>query len=535
MGILGIQDCEDAEKQVSHFIAPRGVFMNQLNLLKLRDTADQLILLAAVFQMKPHALRAKQIRQADKSLVATDTFFSTKLRHEARQWLEGLEGRKILSQKLTLLEKTQKEIESLETSLSTLKVTTQPWFALEESERQKIIQNAKRAQDFIQNHLEKAEAHILHRYHRFSALKELTPYADNANYLCEAVFHYENREKYESHIEKVEKKTQNAQERLKTVQRGFWLALIFCIFIVTIPIALPFAMSLWKRKKEIENQIANAQETLRREHKRLLAAEEGAVVAQDIRSQLGDLSLEQIRDTLAEVRELRTEFQGPERTTSSTAILLSFIDLYKMKLIELFGEIPQHPVKTFKWLADQVCKYQNTASTLQKLQIQKNRILEHQKQLTKGYCPTLLRQSLQKLDFLVETTLNLPFDLENKKHFAQLCLHMPPVLTQAREVLYFMSKNHPVEVSYWNLLRVKIQGFANTLSLCVLDAEMKYPHWDFFTVPLAASSETPVTEEPCTSQQEGSLAAWPQNHVVLSSPLLKPTPLLQRKACHEKR
>jgi len=447
-------------------------FMNQVSLLQLREVADQLILLAGTFQIKPHYLRAKQIRQADKSLIAVDAFFSQELASEAKQWSESIEGLSVLRKKLASVEEKQNEIEELDIRINTLNKTTLPWISLEDSERQKIIQNAKRAQDFINNHLEKTEAHIIHRYNRFSALKELSPYADNANYLCEAVFHYENREKYEANIEKVEKKNLGAKERLKTVNRGFWLAVIFCIFILTIPICFLFALSLWKRKKEIENQIANAEETLRRENKRLIAAEEGSVVAQDIRSLLGEISLEQIRDTLAEVRDLRAEFQGPERTTSSTAILLSFIDLHKIKLCELFGDIPENPIKTFKWLSDYVTKYQNTETTIKNLIARKNEVTQQQKQLTKGYSSEILINSIKKLELVVESTMRFPFDQENKSYFSDICKNIPPLLSQVKEVLFFVSRSHPIDVQYWNMLRIKIQGFSNIMSLCVLDAEI---------------------------------------------------------------
>ncbi len=446
--------------------------MNQVSLLQLREVADQLILLAGTFQIKPHYLRAKQIRQADKSLIAVDAFFSQELASEAKQWSESIEGLSVLRKKLASVEEKQNEIEELDIRINTLNKTTLPWISLEDSERQKIIQNAKRAQDFINNHLEKTEAHIIHRYNRFSALKELSPYADNANYLCEAVFHYENREKYEANIEKVEKKNLGAKERLKTVNRGFWLAVIFCIFIVTIPICFLFALSLWKRKKEIENQIANADETLRRENKRLIAAEEGSVVAQDIRSLLGEISLEQIRDTLAEVRDLRAEFQGPERTTSSTAILLSFIDLHKIKLCELFGDIPENPIKTFKWLSEYVTKYQNTETTIKSLIARKNEVTQQQKQLTKGYSSEILINSIKKLELVVESTMRFPFDQENKSYFSDICKNILPLLSQVKEVLFFVSRSHPIDVQYWNMLRIKIQGFSNIMSLCVLDAEI---------------------------------------------------------------
>ncbi|APJ04743.1 DUF2207 domain-containing protein [Silvanigrella aquatica] len=455
--------------------------MNQVSLLQLRETADQLILLAGTFQIKPHYLRAKQIRQADKSLIAVDAFFSKELATEAKQWVESVEGLRVLRKKLSSVEEKQNEIEELDVRINALKLTIQPWTSLEDNERQKIIQNAKRAQDFVHNHLEKTEAHIIHRYNRFSALKELSPYADNANYLCEAVFHYENREKYEANIEKIEKKNIGAKERLKTVNRGFWLAIIFCIFILTIPICFLFALSLWKRKKEIENQIANSDETLRRENKRLIAAEEGAVVAQDIRSHLGEISLEQIRDTLAEVRDLRAEFQGPERTTSSTAILLSFIDLHKIKLAELFGDIPENPVKTFKWLSDYVNKYQNTEATIHKLMDRKAEVIQQQKQLTKGYSPEILLTSIRKLELVLQNTMQFPFDQENKSYFSDICINIPAILAQVREVLFFVSRSHPIDTQYWNMLRLKIQGFSNIMSLCVLDAEISNLNYDSLT------------------------------------------------------
>jgi len=446
--------------------------MNQVSLLQLREVADQLILLAGTFQIKPHYLRAKQIRQADKSIISVDAFFSQELASEAKQWSESLEGLTILRKKLTAVEEKQNEIEELDIRIHTMNKTTLPWLSLEDTERQKIIQNAKRAKDFISNHLEKTEAHIIHRYNRFSALKELSPYADNANYLCEAVFHYENREKYEGNIDKVEKKKLSAKERLKTVNRGFWLAIIFCIFILTIPICFLFAISLWKRKKEIENQIANSEETLRRENKRLVAAEEGSVVAQDIRSLLGEISLEQIRDTLAEVRDLRAEFQGPERTTSSTAILLSFIDIHKIKLSELFGDIPENPIKTFKWLFDNVTKIQNTELAIKNLVARKSEVTQQQKQLTKGYSTEILMNSIKKLELVVGSTMRFPFDEENKFYFSDICKNIPALLSQIKEVLFFVSRSHPIDVQYWNMLRIKIQGFSNIMSLCVLDAEI---------------------------------------------------------------
>lgn len=446
--------------------------MNQFTLSHLRDLADSLSLLANTFQTKPFYLRAKQIRQADKALISASAFFSPKLSQEAKQWKSAHEGLGVLQNKLHLFEEKQIEIDELDQKMSSFKLTTKAWFDLDENERLKFIQNSKRASHFISHQNDKLEAHILHRYKRYTALKDLAPYSENANYLCEAIYHYENREKYENSIFKLEEKVAKANERLKTVQRGFWIAVIFCVFVMTIPICFPFAINLWRRKREIESQMTNNEETLRRENKRLIAADEGAVVAQEMRDILGNVSLESIREILIEVKDLRAEFLGPDRTASSTALLLNFIDTQKEKLNEVFGPVPEDPVDAFCWLLENVNTFQNTEAHIFELEDKKNKILAQQRQLIKGYSKEMILTSIDKLQVAVESSLNVPFENENKVFFADLCAEMPETLNQIREILFYVSRNHPVDLNYWNVLSMKIQSSANTFSLCILDCEM---------------------------------------------------------------
>ena len=446
--------------------------MNQFTLPQLRDIADCLSLLAGTFQTKPFYLRAKQIRQADKALISGDALFSQKLCQDARQWKSAREGLSILQKKLVILQEKQNEIDELVQKMDAFKITTKAWFELEESERLKFIQNTKRANNFISNQNDKLEAHILHRYKRYTVLKDLIPYSENASYLCETIFHYENREKYEGNIQKLEEKVGKASVRLKTVQRGFWIAILFCIFVMTIPICFPFAISLWRRKREIETQIANHEETLRRENKRLVAADEGSVIAQEIREIMGNVSLELIREILIEVKELRSEFLGPDRTASPTALLLNFMDTNKAKLKDVFGEVPEEPLDFFYWLYENVNKYQNTESHILELEEKKNKLIDSQKQLIKGYSKEMLVSSIEKLQDVVDNSLHFPFANENNSFFVDLCIDMPQILSQIREVLFYVSRNHPVDLNYWSVLKLKIQSFSNTLSLCVLDSEI---------------------------------------------------------------
>lgn len=446
--------------------------MNQLTVSQLRDLADQLSLLANAFQVKPFHLRAKQIRQADKALISADAVFTPALQLEAKQWKEAMVGLRVLGQKLEALDAKHRELRDIEEQIAQLKSSTRAWVILEDSERQSIIQNAQKAQAFITGQNDQTEAHILHRYNRFSALKDLVSYADNASYLCEAISHHENRSKYEAHIVKTEEKIALSQERLKTIRRGIGLALVLCVFLVTLPICIPILASLWKRKREVEMQMENSQEVLKRENKRLKSSLEGEIIATEIKKNLGDISLEQIRNTLTEVRELRSEFHGAERTASSTAALLSFLELNRAKLANLFGPVPENPLESFRWLAQKVSEFQEAEARIFRLEERHNAFSSLQKQIVKGYSREVLLTSMEKLHMIVEAKLDFPFERENKSFFAELCLNIPAILHQMREALYYVSRNHAVDINYWNYLKTQILSFSNTLSLCVLDSEI---------------------------------------------------------------
>ena len=95
-----------------------------------------------------------------------------------------------------------------------------------------------------------------------------------------------------------------------------------------------------------------------------------------------------------------------------------------------------------------------------------------QKQLIQGYSKEMLLSSIEKLQNVVENSIDFPFEHESRIFFVDLCIDLPQVLSQIREVLFYVSRNHPVDLSYWNILKMKIQSYSNTLSLCVLDAEI---------------------------------------------------------------
>ena len=100
----------------------------------------------------------------------------------------------------------------------------------------------------------------------------------------------------------------------------------------------------------------------------------------------------------------------------------------------------------------------------------------------------MLEDSIKKLENFVDNSLNFPFEYENKIFFVDICIDLPLVLNQIHEVLFYVSRNHPVDLSYWNILSMKIQSYSNTLSLCVLDAEIS----DHASVIQNIPTETPV-------------------------------------------
>lgn len=446
--------------------------MNRYTLTQLRNVSDELSFLAGTFQLKPLYLRAKQIRQADKTLASVESLFSSILALESKQWKEAADGLAVLRKKLLLLEENEKLIMDLEQKVLSLKDKISFWTALERPERSRLIQVSERMQRFIASQDEKSEAHLLHRYHRFSALKELLPYTDNANHLCEAIYHYENRRKYEANIALLQQNIAKLDERTKTVHKGFWVAVILCVFLVTIPICLPFAVSLWNRKAQIQEQIKSNKEVLQKESKRFLDSQEGALIAQKIKKTLGEISLDEVKATLSELKDLKIEFQGPQEDPHSMASLIGFVHAHRTRLEDLFGEIPEDPMKAFRWFSDHVTRHQEIENMIVQLQEKKEEALLKQKQMTKGYSQDMLKKSMQRLQSVVSTTMNVPFELENKMFFADLCTQLPELLGKMREILYFLSKGQSVDLNQWNILKLKIQGFANMMSLCILDAEI---------------------------------------------------------------
>lgn len=405
--------------------------------------------LSATYAQTPASLRAVHIRRAERSLVALEDYVRGPIPDEAQQWLRAKDAYKILQQRLADFELLKVDMDSQQAEIDDLTETLRLWNSLHEAERQKFMQNHRRAKQFVEQNLAVAESHILHKYARYKALNRLLPYADNAEHLCDAIFHFQNRFKYEENIQKIEQKRENALERLASVKRGFNLALFLCVLIVSLPLCVPVAFSLWNRRREIEHQLANMLESQRREERRLQIADEGVIASEEIKDILGEVPLETIRRTLEELRELRSEFQRVDKNPSVTASLVLFIDLYKPRLKELFGDVPDEMSKAFVWYKDEVDRVLNVEAERARLMDKLNEKRLALKKLLKGHNEQILRDSFERIQSIVESNFNVQLGEDYKADLAQHMIRLRSLLQSARVLLSQISHGQLIEPSVW--------------------------------------------------------------------------------------
>lgn len=445
--------------------------MTTLHANSLGDAAEHASVLAGIFQLRGNTLKAAHIRKADKALLGLESLFDARLSAACTTWRRGQEAQRVLQERLGVIEHHQVRMSDTEARLQVLERDIAKWMSLSEQDRSRIVLYARKAQHYFTAHILHTESHILHRYERYQALRGLVPYADNAQFLCEAIHHFENREKYEDNKLKLEKRLDGARDRLRGVRRGFGFATAFCLLLVTIPLCAPFAWSLYRRKREVENQIANLEETLRREDKRLQAADEGVVAAQEIREILGPLPLEQVRSILSEVSELRREFQSSSGS-SVTASLIAFIEQSADKLEMLFGKLPRSAVERIRWLATKVDEV--TDSEREKLRLVQdiNDAKDRLRKLLRGHSVAMVRSSLENVRNATREALPFKADDWVKREFADLGNRLPALLQDARQVLWHMSHGQSIDEGVWKGLGVRLAGESNLLNVCALELRL---------------------------------------------------------------
>lgn len=446
--------------------------MNVAELRVFQDAIEHLSVLSGTFQISCQNLKAQNIRKADKSLVALESAFHHQVAENARQWLRAEKAQRILKERLDEVRVVEHNLNLARSKTGELQSTLSAWNILPAEEQKQILKYASLTKSYLEDRSFTLEAHVLERYRKYESLKALSPYADNAQYLCTAIYHYENRLKYETSLEKLEEKKIDACERLKTVKRGFNLAIILCLFLVTIPICLPFAYTLWGRRREIEKQIADVMEFMRREERRLAAADEGVIAANEIKEVLGNVSLEQIRRTLDEVKELRIEFQNSSQSTNATVPLILFMKDFFDKLHQVFGVIPEDPLESLRWLYTKTEEIKSSEEKFTRIEKEKIDLDSQLKALTKGHSVSILAESLLNIEANMHLLSQVEISDDIRGNFMALCVEIPKVLAGVREGLNFVCNGQTVADDSWESILNALNSCQNVLSVCVLDMEM---------------------------------------------------------------
>jgi hypothetical protein len=437
-----------------------------------RETADQLALLAGILQVPSREQRAYSIRRAEKALVALESVFTPEFVHGIKRWRESCSAIEVLESKLTEIDSFNQQIAACQHHIDQSRDAMTKWLAQPVEERSRFVHETRQARVFLESEVYKLESHVISHFERFQALKPLVPYADNADHLCESIYHFENRERYETNIAKLEQRKEAAKERIRSVKRGFILALVFSLFIVTIPLCVPFAFSLWARRREIESQISNTEETIRREERRLVSAEEGVVASETIRDILGNMPLEQIRRTLNEVRELRSEFQRPDRGGTVTSRILTFLDLNQAALTSLFGAPPSDFLDAVRWFVDHVTRAQNIERHLKEQSVELDRLQQRKRALTRGYSEDILTKTLENLTRVHETSFSVELPADLKQTLASVAMAMPNALMETRKALWYLTHAQPLSEALWARIQTTLRSLSSTLSACVALMEL---------------------------------------------------------------
>lgn len=441
----------------------------------LREAAEQLCQLAGLFQGPLHQVRAANLRRAERNLITLESLFNDQLSIDLGTWSRSRKALLVLEEKRQALAALESESAESEARIAALNERLELWDALSREERQRINAQMQASAQYLANRTFQSEAHILHRYRRYQLLKPLSAYADNAEFLCDAIFHYENRGRYEENAIRLEKRIAAAEERLTSVRRGLLLASILCILIVTIPLCAPFAFSLWNRRREIERQIATASDTLKREERRLSEADEGVIAAQEIREVLGDVPLEDVRRTLAELRDLRAEFLRPERGMSATASLLSFLELYAPKLEVLFGNMPEDLTVKCSWLVEKMEALLHCEREIAMERTRSAALSAQIKNLLRGHGKAVLHSSVENLR---ERTQDFPLSRTPpalRSELAESLVQLPEDLRHARAVMSEASRGVSVPNIVWQRAGAQLQGHQNLIACWLLEAELTTP------------------------------------------------------------
>jgi hypothetical protein len=138
-----------------------------------------------------------------------------------------------------------------------------------------------------------------------------------------------------------------------------------------------------------------------------------------------------------------------DKNPSVTASLVSFIDLYKPRLRELFGEVPDDMAKAFVWFKDEVERVLNVEAEHGKRVEKLEEINNSVRRLVKGHSESILRDSYERIKRVVEENFVIDLEETYKTELAKSICQMPSLLQSARVLLSQVSHGQIVDRGIW--------------------------------------------------------------------------------------
>lgn len=420
--------------------------------------------------------KAKDIRNIEKSLVFLDSIFSHEHVQNCQKWLEVYKGCQFLKRRLNEVQALNRKLANSSEKVFGFESRLAFWKHFSSSDKKHLMYLNEKINAILKNGMSKKQTDSLYRLKSFYDLRCLEPYSQNPNYIYTAIYHNKNEVDYEQRLESLNKAKNDAISRAQTVKRGAIISLLFCFFIVTIPICLPFFFSLIKRRNEILKHIANVKEKIRQENYRLNLAQEGALAGEDIQNLFGDIGIEKLKNVMKNYITLKSEFQDLHTVDDIPIMVLKFVLENKRYLETALESFPKDPLDMIFYFNEKINEIRSIISDLKNLNSEIDKTQSDRENLLKGYTESILKNSISDLEFSMSQLVNLEIGWEFKKELASACLSVPEIMNDAKTFFKQIERGCSLEKENLTRLLSRIDIVLNTLSLCDLERKSLKAH-----------------------------------------------------------
>ena len=420
------------------------------------------------------------IEKAYKTLAQLSDVFSVELQIEAKKWLERQNAVGVLKNLLLYSQSLNQQLGDIKTArkenqekVSLLREGISP------AVQEEAVEVYKKGQVFFDKGYPTAEKAVINKYNRLQSLEKLIPFVENIDNTCQLIEASENRQELENELHTFEKRIETQEERLKSIKMGFIVSIVISFLIITLPLSLAFAITLSNRKNATERDIANTKERIRKLNRNLEWADEGFLISKEIRANLGDdVTVEQIRRTLNEVKDLRQDFHRKEQFNSLTAEVLVRFNRLHTKNPQFFERLKLDGldiVKQLKIFCRKVKETLEAEETLLSLESEQIRLERLKQEAMKGYTTQIIESSLKKLE-----ANDSPFDglkiIEDMKiEFVRMCQNYPEILSEIKTLLEeICSKGRSLSEKSVETLKPRLESVLQTLDFMRLDNQLAH-------------------------------------------------------------